>query len=149
MTWEKPAPDMLELWKARLNESDVLKKLFHGAKFALHYPDVDVTTDPLPCAALFEEIFTVEKVAPGEVDDAPGNSVSAVFYFDPVRHKVGRVEQGMSELCRELCEWETEGLSIIKATKTRATKVAASVEAGSNDAGGKSYRTIAIVAWYS
>ncbi len=159
MTWDKDASDILTMWRDRLRKAATIQRLF-GTAFKLHYPEIRlvdgvddhgvvIPADPFPGGVLFEETQSIMRSGEGECDDAPGNSVSADFYFDPVKHSIAKVEREIGVLCRELCEWTTEGLAILRATRTRASKPAQSQVAGANDADGVAYRTISVVAWYS
>jgi hypothetical protein len=147
MSWDKSAPEVLALLRDRLMADATIRLLF-GSSFRMHYPEFDVTTDPMPGGVLFEEQYEAIRSASGESEVGEQNMLSAVFYFDPAKHSIGKVERAMTAVCHSLCEWEDEGLAIIKVRKTRATKPAESEEATDGDTDGKPYRCIGLMVWF-
>lgn len=153
MSIDADASPRIAAWGARFWASPTVQALI-GAQSAIYYPEVPALKGDdrpaFPFVVLYREKLSLERSAPGENDDTAGNSMSAVIYFDPDTHSIAQVEAKAEAICAELVESEEpDTLDVIRAECTRASKPAKSQDAAADDDDGGTYRTLAIVAWYS
>jgi hypothetical protein len=141
-TWATQAPEKAVDLKARLMESATLKKLF-GARMPYHYPDLDPSTATFPACVIVRERFKARRQCQGENDQS--YNLTATFYFDEAVHSIARVERDFEIVCKELCEWETEGMAIIGAEALRCSEPKRAQLAAGDDADGRAYRTCTLL----
>lgn len=114
----------------------------------IHYPSVDLrdAAIALPCWALFEnEDQEIERHAPGE-SFGQGSCVALGFFAADL--PIGVVEQALADFCYQVVEHTTTGLFVVKAQRTRASKVRRRARAAAGDSGGRAYKTGAVTLWW-
>lgn len=103
-----------------------------------HYPDAALLTDDLPFMVLAEgDPYEAERSAPGE--SMARGVLQALFYF-PASLAIGEAEAALRDITHQLCEF-ADGLFVVKARSTRASKVKRRQGPGAATAQGKQYYT--------
>jgi hypothetical protein len=114
----------------------------------VHYPSADPTSDTLPCLV----------IDPGDLEGERSTVGGSVVIADmeatlllPNALDVGTIEGYRYSIARELVEWTTEALAVIRSRVSRAQLPSPGMQAAS-DAGqpdtGAAYKGLIIRAWF-
>lgn len=109
---------------------------------SFHFPAFDVLNDAFPLWVLAEEDDTeAERAGYGESLGSI-RLIAIGFFADTV--PTGVIEQTGRDLVRNLVEWTTEGLAIMKAKASRAGAVKRKAKAAAAGTGGRAFRTLGL-----